>query len=451
MCKKDDEWFRSKQGLEQSVDRDSEDCGDSGLSSDELLCDVIDSSIIKAVFPDEEKRDQIVRDIGHDQLLDQIHRELPVDRIKEECMKDPGQLEKSNLSIGYIPITCATPIIMAEPMGFYRRHGLNVTLKKAKGWQQVQDWAMDGDIDAAHMLCPMPLAISLGCDDSPQRFVMPAVEDSNGSAFTLHRRYEDIQHPSQLKGMTLAVPYRYSMHNYLLRYYLSDFGVDPDRDLSIIELAPQDMLEQLSKGHIDGYFAPEPFNQLAVARDIGFIYWLSKDIWDGHPCCAFSVRSEFTERYPQTFKALFKTIVDATLFCSSVNNRKHIARVIAPERYLNQPVEILEQVLCGEFPDGRGQWRNEPRRINFDPFPWQSMAVWIMTQMKRWGQIKSDFNYRDIAEKVYLAEQCDEQIKHLGYKKRGLYYKKHFVMNRSFDAFKAEQYEGSFDHPVDKD
>jgi ABC-type nitrate/sulfonate/bicarbonate transport system substrate-binding protein len=41
-----------------------------------------------------------------------------------------GPLEKRDLKIGFIPITCATPIIMAEPMGFYRRHGLKVQVVK---------------------------------------------------------------------------------------------------------------------------------------------------------------------------------------------------------------------------------------------------------------------------------------------------------------------------------
>ena len=36
-----------------------------------------------------------------------------------------GPPEKKDLKIGFIPITCATPIIMAEPMGFYKKYGLN--------------------------------------------------------------------------------------------------------------------------------------------------------------------------------------------------------------------------------------------------------------------------------------------------------------------------------------
>ncbi len=53
-----------------------------------------------------------------------------------------GAIEKPDLSIGSHSITCATPIIMAEPMGFYQKHGLNVKVRRASGWAMIRDWAI---------------------------------------------------------------------------------------------------------------------------------------------------------------------------------------------------------------------------------------------------------------------------------------------------------------------
>jgi len=413
-------------------------------TAEEMISDAVDTAILKASFPDAQELNRLIQKLGKKNILEFVNSKVPLEDIKSMVLDRDDHLEKRDLSIGFMPIACATPIVMAEPMGFYCRHGLTMSLKKASGWANVRDWTIKGKIDGAHMLCTMPLAITLGMEKSTKKFVMPAVEDNNGSALTMHIRYAHIRDPIYFKGMTFAVPYKYSMHNYLLRYYLAEHNLHPDRDVKIIEVSPTKMIQSLSDGKVDGIFAPEPFNQQAVYEKLGYIFLLSKDIWDGHPCCAFSVSSEFTQHYPNTFKALFKAIVDATLFCSSVNNRQHIARVIAPKKYLNQPVELLEQVLMGRFPDGRGCWRHDPNRIHFDPFPWHSMAVWILTQMKRWGQIKGDFNYRDIAEHIYLAEECDVEIKNLGYKKRGKTYRHHMIMNHSFDPFKAHQYESNF-------
>ncbi|MCS6943789.1 MAG: ABC transporter substrate-binding protein, partial [Geminocystis sp.] len=53
--------------------------------------------------------------------------------------KGPGKLEKNKLRIGFIPITCATPIIMSKPLGFYRKYGLEVDLVKMPSWPAIRD------------------------------------------------------------------------------------------------------------------------------------------------------------------------------------------------------------------------------------------------------------------------------------------------------------------------
>ena len=106
--------------------------------------------------------------------------------------------------------------------------------------------------------------------------------------------------------------------------------------------------------------------------------------------------------------------MDATNYASIKSNRKEISKAIAPKNYLNQPVTVLEQVLVGTFADGLGNIRKEPDRIDFDPFPWHSMAVWILTQMKRWGYVKGDLDYRKVAEEVYLATDAQKLMKEMG-------------------------------------
>src|SRR5260370_11341308 len=106
---------------------------------------------------------------------------------------------------------------------------------------------------------------------------------------------------------------------------------------------------------------------------------------------------------PNTYAALLKAIIEATAFANSSESRKQMAEAIAPANYLNQPVTVVEQVLTGTFADGLGNVRKVPDRIDFDPFPWESFAVWILTQMRRWGQIKSDGDYGSSAGPEYLG------------------------------------------------
>ena len=142
-------------------------------------------------------------------------------------------LEKKDLKVGFIPITCATPIIMAQPMGFYAKHGLNVEVIKTAGWAVIRDKTINKEYDAAHMLSPMPIAITMGAGSNPIPYTMPAVENINGQAITLAMKHKDKRDPKSWKGMKFAVPFDYSMHNYLLRYYVAEHGLDPDQDIQI--------------------------------------------------------------------------------------------------------------------------------------------------------------------------------------------------------------------------
>lgn len=247
-----------------------------------------------------------------------------------------------------------------------------------------------------------------------------------------------------MKGFTFCVPFDYSMHNFLLRYYLAEGGVDPDKEVKIRVVPPPEMVANLRAQNVDGYLAPDPFNQRAVYEDVGFIYKLTYELWEGHPCCAFATSKAFATEMPNTFKAVFRAIVESILFAQKPENRNEIAKAISPRNYLNQPVEVVEQVLTGRFPDGLGNTLNVPRRIDFDPFPWHSMAVWILTQMKRWGYLGQEIDYRKIAEQVYLASECKKIMEELGHRAPETTYARHTIMGRVFDPADPEGYVRSF-------
>mgnify|MGYP000625102496 CR=1 FL=1 len=389
-------------------------------------------------------RREFLRRVGRAALLAWLAEIFPLDAARA-LAADDGPVEKPNLRIGFIPITCSTPLIMAEPMGFYARWGLNAQVVKASGWAVIRDLAINGEVDAAHMLTPMPLAITMGVGSRPVPFAMPVVQNINGQAITLHNRHRGVRDPQDMRGFRFAVPFDYSMHNFLLRYFLAAGGVDPDRDVQIRVIPPPEMTANLRAGNIDGYLGPDPFNQRAVYEGVGVIWMLSRDIWPGHPCCAFAAKREFAEKLPNTFRALLLAIVDATRYARDRANRKEIARAIAPRNYLNQPVEVVEQVLTGVFPDGFGATRTVPDRIDFDPFPWHSMAVWILSQMRRWGYVQRDLDWAGVAARVFRTADCRRALRELGRTPPAADSTVHrFADGRVFDPARVDQYLASF-------
>src|SRR5688572_24752158 len=230
----------------------------------------VEHAVMRALFPHDATRRSFIRAVGGTTALAAVSALFPLAAAKE-AFAQGGKIEKPNLKVGFIPITCGTPIIMAQPMGFYGRQGLNVDVVKTAGWAVIRDKTINKEYDAAHMLSPMPLAISLGVGSKPIPYTMPAVENINGQAITLSIKHKDKRDPKQWKGFMFAVTFDYSMYNYLLRYFLTEHGLDPDRDVHFRAVPPPEMVANLRADNIDGFLAPDPVNQRAVYDGVGFI------------------------------------------------------------------------------------------------------------------------------------------------------------------------------------
>jgi nitrate/nitrite transport system substrate-binding protein len=446
--------------LDNPLDRDSRltsgcACGRRAGGHDALTCTaepesdekryegVVASAVMRAVFPRDSARRAFLKSVGASTALAALAQFFPL-KTATDLLAAGGPPEKKDLKVGFIPITCATPIIMAHPMGFYSKHGLNVDVVKTAGWAVIRDKTVNKEYDAAHMLSPMPLALTLGLGSQPIPFAVPAIENINGQGITLSLKHKDKRDPKSWKGFKFAIPFDYSNHNYLLRYYLAEHGIDPDNDVQLRVVPPPEMVANLRADNIDGFLAPDNICQRAIYDGVGFLHILSKEIWEGHPCCAFAASKEFIRETPNSYAALIRAIVDATAYASRPENRKAIAETIAPAAYLNQPVTVIEQSLTGTYADGLGSIKTDPKRVDFDPLPWHSFAVWMLTQMKRWGQIKGDVDYKTIAEQVFLATDTAKLMTEMGLPAPASTTKSFSVMGKTFDPGKPEDYVQSF-------
>ncbi len=415
--------------------------------SESLSRDFVEAAAVRALIPHDATRRRFLKAVGMGTAMAAIASVLPLQSL-QAMAEEKGPLEKKNLKIGFIPINCATPLIMADPLGLYQDQGLSISLQKTAGWALVRDKMLNGELDASHMLAPMPLAISMGLGSSPQPMRVATILNINGQAIVLALKHKKNRDPENWKGFKFAIPFEYSMHNFLLRYYLAEHGLDPDRDVQLRVTPPAEMIANLRAGNIDGFFGPEPFNQRAVYDQIGFIHVLSKDLWNGHPCCSFGVSEAFIQAHPNTFAALYRAILNAAAMAQDEAQLPTIARAIATPNYLNQPETVILQALSGRFADGLGQVQNEPQRSGFDPMPWYSMATWMLTQMKRWGYVKTDVDYNALAEQVFLLTDARRQMAALGMAEAEAQpasgYKPFEVMGKQYDPTSPDDYLAGF-------
>ena len=65
-----------------------------------------------------------------------------------------GQVERPKVTVGFIPLIDCAPVLFAEVLGLYERHGLEVELRREVSWSNIRDKLAVGLLDAAHMLSP---------------------------------------------------------------------------------------------------------------------------------------------------------------------------------------------------------------------------------------------------------------------------------------------------------
>ena len=321
----------------------------------------------------------------------------------------PYPVEKKALKIGFVPISCAAPLIMAQAKGYFQDEGITVELRKTPGWALIRDNLLNGSFDASHLLSPMPLALSAGAGHTTHPVRAVTMQNINGQAITLALKHRERRDPRDWKGMTFAIPFEFSMHNLMLRAYLAHYGLDPDHDVTLRVTAPPEMVANLRAGNIDGFLGPEPFNQRAVIDEIGFLHILTAEIWDGHPCCALGMTEEFIAENPNTYAAVQRAMIRAAAFMHKMENRLEAAQILSKPEYLNHSELVIRQGLTGHYADGLGNVKNNLHRAEFSPFPYYSSGVWMMEQMQRWGYIPRSVDSKNIVEQVFLLPDVRRQ------------------------------------------
>jgi len=336
---------------------------------------------------------------------------------------------------GFIPLVDAAVLIVAAELGFARKEGLTLDLVKDVSWANVRDRLAFRQFDIAHMLSPMPVAAMLGLGSNPSPTIAPFSLGRGGNAITLSNRLfarmqeegalgevEDaLAHARALAAVLarmrqsgeaaprLGVTYPFSSHNYEVRYWLAAGGIDPDRDVKLVVVPPPLTSDALAAGAIDGFCVGAPWNMVASERGLGRIVAAKQDIWPLAPEKVIGMRPEWAESNAETVSRLLLALDQAARWCDEPDNRGTLAELLAAPRYIGAPIEIIRRVLAGEFAiDAAGN-----RRVIDDYFvfhrdhanyPRPGQALWIYSQMARWGQVRLSPEMQALAAAAYRPD-----------------------------------------------
>jgi len=328
----------------------------------------------------------------------------------------------ARLNCGYVPLVDSAPLIVAQELNFAADEGLSLNLLRQPSWAALRDLLALGHLDAAHMLAPMPIAMSLGLSGPTGQVDALMVLSVNGTvigvsnematamrgrgwtgAFNTPRHTSTPLLTALDRPLRVGVPFPYSMHRLLFEYWISHAGVDSQADIRIITTPPPLMAEAVASGEIDAFCVGEPWGSVAVSNNVGELILPGAAIWSHAPEKVLAARRAWIEDNAEAVGALMRAVSRAAEWLDRPANRPLAIEILARSAHLDLPHAALDHALMGQFAtrhgaapvDVPGFLRFYDRAANF---PWRSQAAWIGAEIARLSGI-------DRAHAIAVAEQ----------------------------------------------
>jgi nitrate/nitrite transport system substrate-binding protein len=324
--------------------------------------------------------------------------------------------EKTEVKIGFIPLTDCASVVMASVMGFDKKHGVTIIPTKEASWAGVRDKLVNGELDFAHVLYGLVYGVHLGLAGPKKDMAVLMTLNHNGQAITLSKKLADKGAvngaglarlmAAEKREYTFAQTFPTGTHAMWLYYWLAANGIDPMKDAKVITVPPPQMVANMRIGNMDGFCVGEPWGHRAIMDGIGFTATTTQDIWKDHPEKVLGTTSEFVQKYPNTARAVTAAILEASRWIDeSLANKTRMAETIAGKAYVNTGVDAINQRILGRYQDGLGKTWDDPNHMKFYNdgavnFPYLSDGMWFLTQHKRWGSLKAHPDYLGVAKSI---------------------------------------------------
>lgn len=319
----------------------------------------------------------------------------------------------THFKIGFLPLVDAVLPIIAHESGIAAKHGLSIEMVKDTSWATVRDRLVYGQTDAAHLLAPLAIATSMGLDQTTTPLAAPFMLGLNGNAITLTRpiatrlgldgktipdvkatglKFAALAKETAAQGqkIRLAVVHRHSSHNYILRYWLAASGCNPETDVEIIVVPPPFVADALMSGEVDGSCVGEPWSSVAVERGAGQIITTTNQIWSRGVEKILAFRQPLLDERRAEVETLLRCLHEAGQFVSNTENASQCAAILARPEYIDQPADLILRALTNRMVLLHGQPERPVKDFllmhqEASNFPWRSQAMWLYSQMVRWG------------------------------------------------------------------
>ncbi len=349
--------------------------------------------------------------------------------------------EVKGFKLGYIALTDAAPLIVAQERGIFAKYGLpEMSIEKQASWGATRDnlvlGAASNGIDGGHLLSPIPYLISTGKvtqNNQPTPMYVLARLNYDCQAISVANEYKDVgagldssklkavfeKKKAEGKEVKVAMTFPGGTHDLWIRYWLAAGGIDPDKDVSTIVVPPPQMVANMKVGNMDAFCVGEPWNEQLVNQGIGFSACTTGEMWKNHPEKALGMRADVVDKNPNAVRALLMAVFEAQQWCEKMENKEELANMLGKRQWFNVPAADVLGRLKGDINYGNGRvatgtdlymkfWANHAS------FPYKSHDAWLLTENIRWGKFAPTTDVKALVDSVNRVDLWRDAAKALG-------------------------------------
>lgn len=332
-------------------------------------------------------------------------------------------MSRTRLEIGYVPLVDSAPLVIARELGFAAREGIELDLSRQPSWSALRDLLAHGLLDAAQILSPLPIALSLGLGGLQVGIDALMVLSVNGNVFGVSHKVAGAMRAGGWSGRfdtpaetgrafldnidapRIAVPFPHSMHSELLRFWFGKLGKSV---VQTVTVPPPLMAQAVGAGQVDLFCVGEPWGSLVVEQDVGELILPGAAIWAHAPEKVLGARRDWVATHPEAARGLVRAVWRAGEWLALRENRALASEVLARSDFLDLPEHVIDRALRGELcPHFNAAPVRVPEFLNFHggsaTFPFPEQATWIAERLA----IRHRLDRADAVERARAVFRAD--------------------------------------------
>jgi NitT/TauT family transport system substrate-binding protein len=229
----------------------------------------------------------------------------------------PHGAELSEIRIGYIPFSADLPLFVALEQKYFEEENVQVKAVRFSEGSEATTALLAGQVE---IIAPIAYSVQWPIiQQEPEALRMFIPEFETNETFlsaVLVRKDSDIQNIESLRGKKIGT-YTGIPQLFYLKLFLKNVGMDPQKDVTIIQVGTALQVSVLEAGQFDALFTVDPF--VTVAREkIGARVLVenprSKHILNPFPMGAALVSSRFLKEHPTAVGKVYRAMAKAIDF-----------------------------------------------------------------------------------------------------------------------------------------